>query len=153
MVGTDAVSGPMDPGLSDLPRLEKGSTGLSPVNAVQQRRVILTKFRRGTSDSLRHSPTSDHLPSPLMRLQIRFQGRVQGVGFRATALHCARGLHLSGFVRNELDGSVLLEAQGEAGAVELLVSRISEKMGHNISRVDRLDLAQIDSDTPFRITN
>ncbi len=87
-----------------------------------------------------------------MRLQIRFQGRVQGVGFRATAVHCARGLQLLGFVRNEPDGSVLLEAQGQASTVDLLITRISDKVGQNITRVDRLDLAEIGADTPFRIS-
>lgn len=43
---------------------------------------------------------------------IRVTGRVQGVFFRASARDVARGLGLNGFVRNEPDGSVYIEAEG-----------------------------------------
>ena len=86
-----------------------------------------------------------------MRLQVRFQGRVQGVGFRATALACARGLPVTGFVRNEHDGSVLLEAQGSSDDVELLLSRITERMSRNITRSDRFSLADREDDHAFTI--
>ena len=38
---------------------------------------------------------------------------VQGVGFRYAVYRLARSLGLVGFVRNEPDGSVLIEAEGE----------------------------------------
>src|SRR5262245_4151279 len=44
---------------------------------------------------------------PLMeRRQIRFHGRVQGVGFRVTARAIADEFAVSGWVRNEPDGTV-----------------------------------------------
>ena len=47
------------------------------------------------------------------RRQVRFYGRVQGVGFRATTRSVAREYEVSGWVRNEPDGSVLAEVQGD----------------------------------------
>lgn len=44
---------------------------------------------------------------------IRISGRVQGVFFRASTKEKADSLHLSGLVRNERDGSVYVEAEGE----------------------------------------
>ena len=39
-------------------------------------------------------------------------GRVQGVGFRYTTERRARALELTGYVRNEADGTVLVVAEG-----------------------------------------
>ncbi|HLR36420.1 MAG TPA: acylphosphatase [Chitinophagaceae bacterium] len=44
---------------------------------------------------------------------ILVKGRVQGVYFRSSAFKEARKYNLKGFVRNESDGSVYIEAEGE----------------------------------------
>lgn len=49
----------------------------------------------------------------IKHLNIRVYGRVQGVFYRATALEIATNLGLKGFVRNERDESVYIEAEGE----------------------------------------
>lgn len=46
-------------------------------------------------------------------LVIRVTGKVQGVAFRASAAQKARMLALTGFVRNEPDGSVYIEVEGD----------------------------------------
>lgn len=46
-------------------------------------------------------------------LTIRVIGHVQGVYFRQSTQRKARELGLSGFVRNEPDGSVTIEAEGD----------------------------------------
>ncbi len=46
------------------------------------------------------------------RLHLRITGRVQGVGFRFSALDEARRLSLTGWVRNTDDGDVELVAEG-----------------------------------------
>ena len=48
-------------------------------------------------------------------------GRVQGVFYRASTVKEASRLGLTGWVRNEPDGSVVLEAQGAKEAVERLL--------------------------------
>ena len=45
--------------------------------------------------------------------KIKISGQVQGVFFRASAKQKADSLNLRGFVRNEPDGSVYAEAEGE----------------------------------------
>ncbi|HET8522289.1 MAG TPA: acylphosphatase [Thermomicrobiales bacterium] len=55
------------------------------------------------------------------RLRIRVFGRVQGVFFRASTRREAHHLGLAGFARNEPDGSVLIEAEGDAEALARLV--------------------------------
>jgi acylphosphatase len=52
---------------------------------------------------------------------IRVSGKVQGVFYRASAYEKASSLSLTGFVRNERDGSVYIEAEGEQGKLESLV--------------------------------
>lgn len=44
---------------------------------------------------------------------IRIRGKVQGVGFRETTKYVADQSGIKGFVRNEADGSVYIEAEGE----------------------------------------
>jgi len=49
------------------------------------------------------------------------RGRVQGVWFRASAEREAARLGVSGFARNERDGSVTVEAEGRPEAVDAMV--------------------------------
>lgn len=44
---------------------------------------------------------------------IKIYGLVQGIFFRATAKEQAEKLTITGFTRNESDGSVYIEAEGE----------------------------------------
>ncbi|HVS71456.1 MAG TPA: acylphosphatase [Phycisphaerae bacterium] len=68
---------------------------------------------------------------------ILFAGRVQGVGFRMTTVQLARGLELSGTVRNLADGRVELVVQGPAAEIETLVGRLREHFGELIRRVEQ----------------
>jgi acylphosphatase len=54
--------------------------------------------------------------------RIVVRGRVQGVGFRAWTVRRARGLGLSGWVRNRADGSVEILVEGPAAAIEALAN-------------------------------
>ena len=67
----------------------------------------------------------------------RVHGRVQGVGFREGCLHAARALGLAGWVRNRLDGSVELLAQGDAAALQRLHDWLPQ--GVHAARVDRVE--------------
>ena len=54
----------------------------------------------------------------LIRKRIRFTGSVQGVGFRWRARHAAELAGCTGWCRNEWDGSVLMEIQGEGSGID-----------------------------------
>lgn len=53
-----------------------------------------------------------------LRATVRFQGRVQGVYFRAHCEEKARSLGLDGYVRNLTDGTVEAVFEGEPHLVE-----------------------------------
>ena len=65
-------------------------------------------------------------------LQVFYEGRVQGVGFRYTARRIAAGFDVAGYVRNLADGRVELLASGEAEEVDAFLEalRESELAGH-----------------------
>lgn len=49
---------------------------------------------------------------------IRVTGKVQNVGFRFYTVRTALEFNIAGFVKNLPDGSVYIEAEGEADAME-----------------------------------
>ena len=58
------------------------------------------------------------------RLRASVTGRVQGVGFRYFVMERARALSLTGYVRNEYDGSVEVVAEGSRGSLESLLDQL-----------------------------
>lgn len=71
---------------------------------------------------------------------IRVVGLVQGVYFRSAARNEARRLGLAGFARNEPDGSVLIEVEGEEAALEQFVAWCH--VGPRRARVERVEVEQ-----------
>lgn len=86
-----------------------------------------------------------------MRVAVHYQGRVQGVGFRASTQDLARRLPLTGFVRNEPDGSVHLEAQGDDAAIDLLRSRVRERLGRYIHSETPTPIPEVPDESAFVI--
>jgi len=58
------------------------------------------------------------------RIIVRYEGRVQGIGFRYTAVSLAQELDVTGWVKNEFDGSVSLVAEGAEDQLMKLLSAI-----------------------------
>jgi acylphosphatase len=56
------------------------------------------------------------------RLHAVVHGRVQGVGYRATTMDEARRLQLAGWVRNRVDGSVEVLAEGSEAKLALFLA-------------------------------
>jgi len=73
----------------------------------------------------------------LRRLQLRIRGRVQGVCYRAYASDKAQALGLSGEVRNRVDGSVELIAEGEQPVLQALLDWCWQ--GSPWAQVDAID--------------
>jgi acylphosphatase len=72
----------------------------------------------------------------LVSLQATVYGYVQGVFFRAFVAHTAKGLNLTGYVRNLPGGAVEVIAEGERKKLEKLVSQL--KVGPQSARVERV---------------
>jgi acylphosphatase len=64
----------------------------------------------------------------VVREQVRYVGRVQGVGFRATARDIAREHAVTGWVRNEPDATVLMQVQGAKEEVARFRAALRERM-------------------------
>lgn len=85
------------------------------------------------------------------RRRLVVSGRVQGVGFRATAMGVARRFPVTGFVRNEPDGTVLIEVQGLSGAIDAFVLALRNRMVANIQGIDSLPMALAEDGQGFVI--
>ena len=75
------------------------------------------------------------MPRSNQRYVVRFIGHVQGVCFRATCIAEGQGLDLNGFVRNEPDGSVLLDVEGTSEDLKELLARVQLRMQSNIDEM------------------
>ena len=73
-------------------------------------------------------------------VNIRVIGEVQGVFFRASAREKAAQLHINGFVRNEKDGSVYVEAEGEEGDLSRFLEWCQRGPIH--AKVDRCEVTE-----------
>jgi len=81
------------------------------------------------------------------RLSARVTGRVQGVGFRNFTQTRARRLGVRGWVRNEPDGSVRLEAEGPREALESLAEAV--RQGPRMAEVQGVEAEWTDATGDF----
>jgi len=84
--------------------------------------------------------------------KIVFSGRVQGVGFRFTALNIANRCGLTGYVRNIPDGDVEMFAQGPAEAIDDCIRDLQDSFVGSISHIDSEPVTPDPKLTDFRIT-
>ena len=85
------------------------------------------------------------------RYRLRFYGRVQGVGFRYTALHAANMYRLTGYVRNEYDGSVTCEVQGRDEDIEMFIRQIGSGRLIEIDRIEKNKLEVEPDERSFKV--
>jgi acylphosphatase len=78
-----------------------------------------------------------HSNTTTQRLSARVTGRVQGVGFRHFTRTTAQRHGLTGWVRNEPDGSVRLEAEGPRADLETLLDAVHD--GPRPARVESVE--------------
>lgn len=71
-----------------------------------------------------------------IHFRLSITGRVQGVGFRKSAVDQATKLVLNGFAMNLDDGSVLIEVEGNREAVDRFIAWC--RQGPALARVDNL---------------
>lgn len=82
-------------------------------------------------------------------VQMVVGGKVQGVGFRLSAAEIARNLELVGFVRNEADGTVRVDAEGDSDRVEQFIQQI-RKGPNSFVKVKQLDLKYLEKQQGFK---
>lgn len=80
-------------------------------------------------------------------LNIKITGSVQGIFFRDSARRQALALNLKGFVKNESDGSVYIEAEGEENNLRQFVLWCHQ--GPNHARVENVEI----NEHPFQNFN
>lgn len=73
--------------------------------------------------------------------RVRVTGRVQGVGFRFSTVRRAHELGVTGWVRNEEDGSVLALLQGTPDQIDQMLSWI--QYGPPRARVDNVEVEHL----------
>ena len=84
--------------------------------------------------------------------KIIFTGCVQGVGFRFTAFNIANRCQLIGYVRNSLDGTVEMIAQGNFEDIDDFLRRIKEAFADYIEETKIQDIPLNTDFDEFKIT-
>ncbi len=79
-----------------------------------------------------------------IRKRFVFHGRVQGVGFRYTAKYLADSLGLTGWVRNEYDGTVQMEVQGRETMIYKLMEGLNRGRYISIDWIDDEEIPTLD---------
>lgn len=78
----------------------------------------------------------------MKHLNLTIRGKVQGVFFRVSTQEKADELGISGFVRNEPDGSVYIEAEGNEEMLQLFTAWCQQ--GPRFARVDEVIVVESD---------
>jgi acylphosphatase len=76
----------------------------------------------------------------MKHFNIRVSGRVQGVFFRASTKEQADKLAVKGFVRNEINGDVYIEAEGDEKQLQEFLNWC--KRGPSSAHVDNLEIQE-----------
>lgn len=77
-----------------------------------------------------------------VRKEITVTGRVQGVGFRFFTQQTAISLKITGWVKNQSDGSVIMEVQGTPQQLDNLITRL--KQGNGYSKVVQMKIEDLE---------
>ena len=87
----------------------------------------------------------------ITRKRFSFSGYVQGVGFRWRARRAAEAAGVTGWVRNEADGSVTMELQGRIEAIEQVLDTIERGLYIQIAGMDVRTIPPQDGERGFAV--
>ena len=85
-----------------------------------------------------------------IRKHFVFHGRVQGVGFRYTAKYLAQSLELTGWVRNEYDGTGTMEVQGREALINKLLVGLTNDRFITVDWIDTEEIP-LEEERSFRV--
>ncbi|WP_214228932.1 acylphosphatase [Pedobacter sp. B4-66] len=71
-------------------------------------------------------------------INIRITGKVQGVSFRATTKAVADQMGIRGIIRNEKDGTLYMEAEGDDTLLEVFVEWCNE--GPDRAKIENVEV-------------
>ena len=86
-----------------------------------------------------------------VHVNITLEGRVQGVTFRETTKYVADHAGIKGFIRNEMDGSVYIEAEAEQWELDSFIDWCNEGPDRAIVDVCSVVTAELKNFTDFVI--
>ena len=86
----------------------------------------------------------------MTRKHITFYGSVQGVGFRYRARHAAEMFSCAGWVKNEWNGSVVMEIQGEEENIDQVIMAIERGTYVRIENMDTRTIPVDEEERGFR---
>ncbi len=87
----------------------------------------------------------------IIRRHYIFEGDVQGVGFRWYASQAASAAGVTGWVRNEYDGSVTMELQGTADQIDAAVEMLGKDSWIRINRTTVRDMNPDETERRFTV--
>ena len=85
-----------------------------------------------------------------VRKRIVFNGWVQGVGLRFRAIQAANMHGVTGWVRNDPDGTVTMEIQGTQEQIDQVIAAIKNGRFISIDRMDVVSLPVLEGERAFR---
>ena len=91
------------------------------------------------------------MSASVIRRAYRFTGIVQGVGFRWRARHAAAGMGITGWIRNEWDGSVVMEAQGTEFQLNEMLKAINRGTYIVIDNIESRDIPVKEDERGFSV--
>ena len=87
----------------------------------------------------------------IIRKKIIVYGSVLGVGFRYRARHAADAFGVTGWVRNEADGSVAMELQGTEAQIDQMFQSIERGTYVRIENMDAKTIPVEEAEYSFKI--
>lgn len=108
-----------------------------------------------TLSSSTTTPADQPMDTDSKKVRLIVEGIVQGVGFRYTTKQTADRIGVYGIVRNENDGSVYIEANGDPEKIDAFVEAIrqSPSPSANVEHVTLEEDETIEERVKFSITN
>lgn len=89
--------------------------------------------------------------SDTIRVHMTVHGQVQGVGFRYRATYIAQALGISGWVRNEMDGSVEMELQGIRPEIDKMKDRLKNERFIEITDIEEKEIPVEEHEYEFKV--
>ena len=88
-----------------------------------------------------------------MRRRITIKGFVQGVGFRHFTVKTAKMLGVKGFVKNQMDGTVYVEAQSDSNTLKMFILNLWEgPSSSDVSDIIETEMIDVPGEAVFRVS-